>query len=53
VDRPTTGREHGFGKGAPVNPILRKVREGWGTQSSWLGQEEAREGGAPGEYWPT
>ena len=29
-------------------PTLRKMREGWGTQSSWLGQEEAREGGAPG-----
>src|ERR1039458_1806454 len=32
VDRPTTGREQGFGKGASVNPTLRKVREGWGTR---------------------
>ena len=32
VDRPTTGREQVFGKGASVNPTLRKVREGWGTR---------------------
>lgn len=32
VDRPATGREQGFGKGASVNPTLRKVREGWGTR---------------------
>jgi len=32
VDRPTTGREQGFGKGASVNPTLRKVLEGWGTR---------------------
>ena len=32
VDCPTKGNEQNIGKGASVNPTLRKVREGWGTR---------------------
>ena len=39
VDCPTTGSEQNIGKGASVNPTLRKVREGWGTLRFYLGKK--------------
>jgi hypothetical protein len=39
VDCPTKGNEQNIGKGASVNPTLRKVREGWGTRQCCAGEK--------------
>src|SRR5665213_260657 len=49
VDCPTKGSEQNTGKGASVNPTLRKVREGWGTLNVVVLREKRRwgKGGPP------